>query len=752
MADNEKLSSLRQRAPLSVRDEAPESVIDVLPTEVDTYASLRAYWDILSRRRWEVLTCVLVVITLVTIYSFKAKPVYRATARLEIEAESPMIQSIKDLYGNGPTDEAFLETQVKVLQSDNLAWQTIEQLGLAQNPDFFSTQGEATPPAPDSPIMRARLMRLFQGSLDVSLLRSTHMVEVSFESTNPDLAARISNALVNDYTEYNFQKKYEATRQASGWMEQQLDELKAKVEKSQEALVAYERANSIVNVSDKQTVAEQKLSDLTKEQTVAEGERAKTESLYDMVKSSPDQVALLTQNDLLQKLEEKYADLKDQYVDALGQYGPKFPKVLRLEDQVNEIQSLIDREHKRVMGGIQNDYNAAVAREKIIDQEVEQQKAEVGKLNQLQIQHNILQRDFETNQQLYDSLQQRLKDAQVSQGLRATNIHTVDPAFTPAFPVRPRKTLNIAIGALVGLMLGISLAFVLEGLEHSTVKTAEDVEALVPATCLALIPHAGLEGSRYGRYGMVKRSEAGAPQNGKVALMVLNNPTSPVAESYRALRSAILFSSTPQPPQVLVVTSAQPNEGKTSTSLNLAAVLAQNRARVLIVEGDLRNPGITQALGVTEKRGLTGVLTGAHSLDDAIHRVEATSDLWLLPAGPHPPNPAELLSSSTMEDVVGELRRRFQYVVLDSPPLLLVTDATILSTLSDGVILVAESGVTTPGALVRAHRTIVLSGGKILGIVVNKMDSRQNGYYYGYYQKYYGSYYGKPADQASPKS
>lgn len=749
MADNEKLSALRQGALLKRRDEMPESVIDVLPTEVDTYTSLRSYWDILSKRRWEVLTCVLATITLVTIYSFKMKPIYRATSRLEIEAETPLVQSIKDLYGNMPTDEAFLQTQVKVLESDSLAWQTIEQLKLAQNPAFHSSSGASIEPAPDSPVMRVELTNQFKRALEVTLVRSTHVVEVSFESTDPDLSATVANSLVHNYIEYNFQKKYDATRQAGEWMGQQLDELKAKVEKSQEQLVSYERANAIVNVNDKQTVSEQKLSDLTKELTIAQGERAQKESLYEMIKSSPDQVALLTQNELLQKLEEKYADLKGQYVDALAQYGPKFPKVLRLEDQVNEIQSLIDRERKRSVARIENDYHAAVVRERLIGDEVERQKLEVGRLNQLLIGHNILQREFESNQQLYESLLQRLKDATVSEGLRATNIHTVDTALAPAFPVRPKKLLNIAIGAMVGLMLGMSLAFVLEGLEHSTVKTAEDVEGLVPATCLALIP---LAGSGASRYGMLKRGEPHAPQDGKVALTVLNDPTSPVAESYRALRSAILFSSTPQPPQVLVVTSAQPNEGKTSTSLNLAAVLAQNRARVLIVEGDMRNPGIAQALGLAEKRGLTGVLTGAHSLDEALHRVESASDLWLLPAGPHPPNPAELLSSSTMETVMGELRRRFEFIVLDSPPLLLVTDATILSTLADGVILVAESGVTAPAALVRAHRTLVLSGSKILGIVVNKIDSRQNGYYYGSYHKYYGSYYGRSEKEVSAKS
>ena len=752
MTENEKLGPLRQRAPLQKRDDIADSVIELLPTESDTFASLRAYWDILSRRRWEVLSVVLVVLTIVTIYSFKMKPVYQATARLEIDAETPQIQSLKDLSENMPIDDTFLQTQVKVIQSDNLAWETIQQLGLANNPEFASVRESAKGKETDSRTMRGRLMREFDADVGVDLVRNTQMVEVNFESTDPNLAAQVANTLVNNYIEYDFHKKYDATRQASGWMEQQLDELKAKVEKSQAALVDYERANSIVNVSDKQNVVEQRLEDLSKDLSNAQSDRQQKESLYEMVKANPDQVALLAQNDLLQKLEEKTADLKGEYIDALGQYGSNFPKVVRLRDQVNEIQSLIDRERKHTIERIQNDYQAAVGREKLVAASVAQQKLEVGKLNQLLIQHNMLQRDFDTNQQLYQSLLQRLKDADVSAGLTATNIHLVDSAVPPANPIRPRKLLNIAIGLLVGLLLGISLAIGLEGLEHSSIKTAEDVERLLPATCLALIPLGGTTAPRYG-YGLAKRANAQPTPNGRVALSVLKDPTSPVAESYRALRSAILFSTAPQPPQSVVVTSAQPNEGKTSTSLNLAAVLAQNGARVLIIDADLRNPGIARALGVTNKKGLSGVLTGAYGIDEAMERVASAGDFWVLPAGPRPPNPAELLSSSRMEALMGELRQRFDHVVVDSPPVLLVTDSTILSTLVDGVVLVAESGMTPPGALVRAHRTLVIAGGRVLGVVVNKVDARKGGYYYGYYTKYYGAYYGaSEKEHASAKS
>lgn len=751
MAENENLSPLRQGGSLQRREDVPDSVIEVLPSEVDTFSSLRAYWDILSRRRWEVLTVTFVVLTIVAIYTFKMKPVYQATAQLEIDSESPLIQSLKDLSENMPTDESFLQTQVKVLQSDNLAWQTIQQLGLAQNLAFSPDQPGASSRAVEPRILRGRLMRKFGDDVSVSLVRDTQMVQVSFESTDPDLAARVANTLVNNYIEYDYHKKYDATRQASGWMEQQLDELKAKVEKSQEALVAYERTNSIVNVNDKQSVVEQRLSDLSRDLSNAQSDRQQKEALYEMVKANPEQVALLAQNDLLQKLEEKYADLKSQYVDALGQYGTNFPKVVRLRDQVNEIQSFIDGERKRTVQRIQNDYHAAVGREKLVSASVSQQKTEVGKINQLLIQHNMLEREFDTNQQLYQSLLQKLKDATVSAGLKATNIHIVDPAIAPSLPIRPRKTLNLLAGLIVGLLLGISLAVVLEGLEHSSIKTAEDVEKLLPVTCLALIPMAGSSSSRYG-YGLAKKAATPPLPYGRLGLTVLNDPTSPVAESYRALRSAILFSTAPQPPQTMVVTSAQPHEGKTSTSINVAAVLAQNGARVLIIDADLRNPGVARSLGMTNRKGLSGVLTGAYGVNEAIEQVESTTSLWVLTAGPHPPNPAELLSSSKMESLMSELRQRFDHVVVDSPPVLLVTDATILSTMVDGVLLVAESGVTPPGALARAHRTLGIAGGKVLGVVVNKVDLRKGSYYYGYYTKYYGAYYGSSEkERASAK-
>lgn len=691
--------------------------------------SLRDYGYVLWRRQWVVLTSVLVAATLAVILAFRMIPVYRATARLEIEAEVPQLRPLNNYQDSGP-DETYLKTQIRVLESDNLAWRTIQQLGLSSRTEFSPHSAGGARPAPNPRLEQDLLIRSFKQHLEVELARNSRMVEVSLESADPDLAARVANTLVDNYMEYFFHEKYDATRQASGWMEQQLDELKAKVEGSQQALVDYERQNAIVNVSDKQSVAEQRLADLSRELTSAESDRLQKESLYDLVRSNERQGALVAQNELLERLEEKYADLKTQYVDALSQFGPNFPKVTRLREQVDEIESLLGRERARIVARIRNNYQAALGREKLAAELVAREKGEVERLNQLQIRHNILKHDFETNQQLYESLLQRLKDAAVSAGLRATNIHVVDPALPPAVPLRPRKLLYVGGGLLLGLLAGIVIAFAQEGLDRS-IKGAEDVESLVGSPSLAIIPHAGT-----GRSALRRRDRKRA-RNGVAAFAALKEPDSPLAESYRALCTSILLSAAPRPPQAILITSSQPNEGKSCTSLNLAVALAQRGSRVLVVDADLRKPGIAGALGLENEKGLSGVLTGGMGLEEALHPVAAVPGLWVFPSGARPPNPAELVSSPAMERTLSELRERFDYLIVDSPPLLLVTDPTILSSLVDGVILVVESGVTAGGALARAHRILTSAGGKILGVVLNKMNFRETNYYYGSY--YYGA-------------
>jgi succinoglycan biosynthesis transport protein ExoP len=712
-------------------------VVDLQPEATDPYAYLRAYGRILSKRRWTIITAALVVMALAAIYSYKQKPVYLATAEVEVDSETPNVQSVKSVYEAVPTDPTFLQTQVDVLTSGNLAWQTIQQLKLdrdhAFNPSITLTAGASKETSMEQ---KARLIRQFEGSLEVDLVPGSRMIKVNFESTDPRLAASVANALVRNYREYNFLAKYEATRQASGWMSEQLNELKAKVERSQEALVDYEREHSIVNISGKENIEDQRLADLSQGLTRAQNGLAEKESLYQLMKANPGKVGLLAQDALLENMEEKYADLKTQYVDALGQYGPKFPKVVRLYDQIGEIQSLIQQQQARTVARISHNYQAALGRVKLLADSVAREKEVVGRLNQLMIQYDLLKHDFDTNQKLYDNLLSKVKDAAVSAGLRANNVHLVDHAIPPLAPVRPRKSRNIAVGLVVGLLIGTTLAFMQDVMDTS-IKTAADVERSIAEPVLGVIPSVRPQSFSTSWISRRKQLPGG---DGKVEWAVLKHPTSVLAESYKALRTAVLLSSAPRPPQALLLTSTQPFEGKTSTALNLAVSLAQIGRRVLFIDADMRQHVHNRVVNTNGNPGLSSVLTGAGQIDQSLFQLPDLPGLSFLSTGPQSPNPSDLLASQPMQKLLVALRGRFDHIVVDTPPVLMVTDATVLSSIVDGVILLAESRVTTRAALARAHRILESAGANILGCVLNKLDLKYDGNYgssYCDYVRYY---------------
>ena len=699
--------------------------------------SLGAYWQILLRRRWTIVSVVAILTTLVAIASFKMKPVYRSTAAVEVDSETPQIQTLNDSNQQFPMDQDFLRTQIQVLKTDNLAWRTVEQLRLGENPSF-SPPEKTDKNDPNYPEHRKmQLIREFQGHLGVELVLGSRMIEVSFESTDPALAARVANSLVDNYLDYNFREKYDATRQASGRMEEQLDELKAKVEKSQQELVDYQRQHAIVDVNDKQSVVEQRLGELSTQLTTAQSDRIEKEALYTQVQSNPEKVASLAQNELLQRLEEQQAGLKKEYVEALTQYGPAFPKVMRLQKQVDEYQSMIDKERNRVVDRLRRDYASAVTRESLLTQVVSRQKGELGEFNKLLVQQNILKGDFETNQKLYERLLEHLKDATVSAGLKSTNIHLVDSALLPTAPVRPQKLRNIVLALFAGLLLGGALAFVQDSFDHS-IKSPEEVEVLLSVPALAIIPAKQSLGRQLRQLGNGK-DKLLAATNGNLELEVLNHTTSALAESFRALRTSMLLSMALRPPQTVLVTSSNAGEGKTTIAVNLALALAQQQGEVLLIDCDLRKPGVARALSLHNEIGLSTVLTGRDTLEASLQTFNGLPNLWALTTGPLPPNPAELLSSERMGEILRELQQRFRHIVIDSPPLLMVTDATILSSSADGVILVVEAGLTPRKAVVRACRVLHGAGAKILGVALNKVDWRFDGYYGSYYYGGYGS-------------
>ncbi len=711
-------------------------------SEIDAFGQFRAVWDLIVKHQWFILTITVVLTALVAFYSFKMPPVYQAMSRVDVESEIPLLQSLNDLFKTGEADDAFLATQVSILQSDELAWDTIQKLGLGGS----GKSGDKVVGIPMT--MQTAAIRALQGHLRVGRAKDTRMILVEYESSDPKQAADVVNTLVANYIEYNFRTKYDASRQATGWMEQRLDELKVKVEKSEQAMVDYERKNNIVSVGDKQTVSEARLDDLNKSLSAAQAERLSKESIYKMVVQNDAQVGFIQSSSLLNGLEAKEVDLKEQYSEAASHYGPTYPKALAIQDQLKDLDVLIARERKRAVENIRSEYQAAVQREKVLSDAVARQNLEVEKVNQLLIEHNLLRREFESNQQLYDSLLAHLKDANVSAGLRATNIHVIDKAVPPTAPIRPDKIRNIMFALAGGLGLGVALALTREALDNS-IKSAQEVEKLTDLPTLAIVPIAqiratlGREASRNPQRIARTSHDSEIPP----ALAVVKKPGAPVSEAYRALRTSVLLSAGDRPPQVLLVTSSQPDEGKTVTALNLACTMAQKGSRVLLIDSDMRRPGIAKALKMSRTEGLSGILTGAYEYGPGLlMKIERVAGLSLLPCGPIPPNPAELLCSVKMEALIKRVRQDFDHIILDSPPVLPITDATILSSLADGVIMIVECERTTRAALSRACRIIEHAGGKIIGTVLNKVDVRRDGYYgyryyHGYYSYKYKSYY-----------
>jgi len=741
--DNDSLSPIQRPLPQPINGFTP-TTLDLEAQGSEPHFSFATFWQVVLKRITTIITATLVVAVLTGIYTFKMSPVYKATATVDVETTYPQLQTLNEVYRQSPVeDNSFLVTQMQVLQSDSLAWTTLQQLGLDR---AAASLGTASVPGQSAiriaAARKAALIADFKGGLAVAPVKDSRILAVSYESGNPELAANAVNRLIDNYTDANFEQRNDFTRRASGGMEQQLQEMKMKVEKSQQALIDYERQNLIVSLGDKGTINDERLEQLNRDYTVAESDRVQKESLYELAKANEGQVGMIVEDRVLQHLEEKYSDLKSTYADALSQYGPNFPKVARLHDQLTQLQSLMEAARKQAIEKAHNDYLGALSREKLIGEAMAKEKENVSALNQRMIEHNILKRDFDINQQLYETLLQRLKDATLSASLQVTNVHVIDPATPPSSPISPNRPRNLAAGLMIGLILGVTLAFLQEALD-SSVRTTEEAERLVNAPALAVIP-AETDGYRRRQLGGSPSLGTAAGPNG-VGLAVLKRPSSPMAESFRSLRTSVLLSTAPGPPQTLLVTSAQMGEGKTSTATNLSMSFAQRQGPVLIIDADMRRPSVAKTLGVANEKGLSSFLTGAHSLDEVLIQYERTPNLWILPAGPRPPDPAELLSSHMMEATLTDLRKRFAQIVVDSPPLLLVTDAVILSALMDGVILVVASGTTARGALTRAHRILENAGSRVLGMVLNKVDMRFDTYYGSYYGPYHQSYY----DEAS---
>ena len=718
------------------------SSLDLSPREPHLYD----YLLILRKHQWLILSFMLAVVTIVSIATFRMQPVYVANAKIEIDRENTNVLPFPgaDSYDYMVDVDNYIETQARILTSETLALQTIRNSGLAGSPELSSDDVASEAIATGSLANQKRPPEIaaFLGSLSVKRIPNTRLMEVTYESTDPVQAARILNAHLETYKAQNMQGHYAATTEATTWLQIQQADLKRKVEKSENDRINYERQNQIWGVDDKQNMTTQRLLDLNKELTDAESETLKKRALYEFAESGAlDAVPQIRDNPVLQDMQKRRADLSLLYTDGLNQYGPNFPKVQRLQAQMKgDGRSNRKRAQRHNCPAASADYDEAKARQDLLTQRLEEQKAETNAMSEKMVQYNILKREAEANKTLYEGLLTKLREANIAASLKSSNIRVIDPAMIPSSPARPARTRNIALAFLIGLVGGVGLALLREYLDN-TVKTPDDVETLARLPSLAVVPAFGDSASMGGKKGLLK----GVSSNGHEkpsGLVAQHSPKSQVSEAFRSLRTALLLSQPDQPPQVILVTSALPREGKTTAAANLAVTLAQLGDKTVLVDADLRKPGVGRMLNLASGKyaGLSSYLAGVSSLDLVSVAHPSIPNLAAIPTGPLPPNPADLLSSHRLADAIAELRTKFKFVVIDSPPVMAATDAVILSVQVDGVLLVVRSGETPKAAFTRTCDLLVSVKSRMLGVVLNAVDANAPDYYYSY--RYYPYSYG----------
>jgi exopolysaccharide transport family protein len=724
------------------------------PYQEEKEVHLRDYWKVIVKRRWIIIALFFIVLITTAVGTFTMKPVYRGTVFIQINKENPQIVDFKEIFSVNMWDQDYYQTQYKILESRSLAKRVIQTLKLSEHLEFqptpetpfqkwksnilkpiwglltFSKRNVASDKDSSESKKETVLINQFLGKLKVEPVRNSRLVKVHFDSNYPELCAQVANTLATTYIQQSVESRFIATEQIKEWLSKQLEDLKAKVEKADEALQAFGSKHDIISLEDKENVTLQRLNELNDSLTKAEADRMSKEALYKQTKDRHfDALPSILENKLIMDIKQAYIQLEAQYMKLSETFKPEYPEMVRLKNQMQALQKRMDLEISKIVAGIKNDYELSLRKETLFRHAFEQQKAKVMVMKDQSIQYNILKREADTNRELYKGLLQRMKEAGVSSGLTVSNIQVVDKAEVPTSPYKPNKRLNFLLAAVIGLFLGVGLAFFFEYLDN-TVKSPEEVEQLIRLPSFGMVPEIS--------YERKKRLEKGTSY--PVELVTHGHPKSVLSEAYRNIRTSILLSFSEKPPKRIVITSPNPGEGKTTTVINTAIALSQTGAKVLIIDGDMRHPRVHKIFNEENGAGLSSFLSGNAPLDAIIKKTEVPN-LYYIPSGPIPPNPSELIGSNLFKEMIKILGNRFDHMVLDSPPALGFADSVILSTIVDGVILVVLGGRTPRETLQRAKEVLYQVNAKILGVIINRVDIHRSEYGYYYYRYHY--YYGK---------
>jgi len=730
----------------------------------DDIIDLRQLWNVLWRRRWTIFLTTLLIVAVAGIGTALMTPIYRATTVMQIELDSGNVLQFEDVQSEETVSSSkdFYQTQYELLKSRALAKRVIDLLGMQYqtDPDAKATASFVTsakralrqlfgmsdaPPSEDA--LPPDLEAQFLGALTVEPVRNSRLVRIHYESPVPQQAASIVNAVAGAFIDMNLERRFEASTYAKSFLEDRIKQVRADLEDSERRFQAYTQERGIVDSEDKQAILMTRLTTLNSALVTAETERIEAEAQYqEMLTASDTSIGRAMQSgggqQLIDRLKETRVGLQQEYRELGRIYQPAYPKMQQLAEQIEQIDADIATEVAAIRDSIQLNYQAKLREEAKLLESIELAKAEILDLNARSTDFQALKREVDTNRELYDGLLQRMKEVGVAAGITTNNISVVDKALVPRGKFKPSVSRNLLLALVLGLFAGGGLALLFEMLDDS-IKSTADLERLVDKPILGVTPKIADE----------NLSDA------QVALMSYLEPTSQLAEAMRSMRTALSFSSSEGAPRVLHFTSTSPGEGKTTTAINTAINFAQTGASVLLIDADLRNPSIHKIFNKANDVGLSNYLTGDTKPAQAT-QATGIDKLFVMNSGPIPPNPAELLHGAKMYDLVALAQERFDFVIIDGPPLLGLADAILLADVAKATLFVVAAHSARRGSLEAGMKRLMHSRANVLGMVLAKFDINRSGYGYGYgygysynyayHYSYGGAEAGESATDVSP--
>ena len=726
----------------------PSVEVRELVPEYEDEIDLRDLLDVLVRRKWTVVTVLLVCFFSAVLFTFSMTPQFKATGSIKISAQSSNLTKFDNLESNALKTMEFQQTQVKMLQSEQLASRVIERLELASNkvfnPEMAAGPGEAqastllgtlkgfiradggadsmnllTEDAKQQ-MLQNSLLNFFKEQFTVTPVKNSELIEVSFASPDPELSSAVANAALDAFVDMHMDGNLKASRDAGKFLGKQIHAAQVKLEKSEMDLQEFARKIGVVSLDPKTNITFKQMEELNEALAKARAERIAKEARYSQNQGPESgELTQIMDNVLIQNLKNQHATLKAEYENLSITFKPDYPQMRQLKARMDDINVRILAEKKAIFDAIKNDFLTALKTELFLEKKTEEQKEKSLDLEKQATQYKIYEREVETNKSIYQSLLQRAKEIEASVGATLTNIQVIDAARPPLYPFKPRVALNLLLGVALGLMGGMGTAFLIEHFDN-TIKNPDELVDRFRIPVLGVIPY----------------DKAAADDRKAMALKFFQDPRSPVAEAFRTTMTSVRLSVADNPPKTLLLTSILPGAGKSSLSVNTALSYLAEDEKCLLIDVDLRKPSLHKVLADGGKRvGLSSVLSGLVKLSEAIQPTDFPN-LDYIGSGPLPPNPAELLSSKRMRQLLGAVAHKYDRVILDGPPYQGFAEILVLANMVDGVILVTTEEDTPREGVKHFRNAINNIGGRILGAIINKAGRKKGLGAYGSY-KYY---------------